>query len=299
MDKKIIKKVKRNVILFAGFWIILLIFSLSTVITYPNEYSVIKQFGNVVRIDTVDSHPYGLGFKIPFLQTVTKIDRSMAIYDLPPSGVLTKDKKSMVADCFVLWNVTDVRPYLVNVSGSQAKAEDRISANVFSSLKNVISKTTQEDVINGRNGNLVAEVQEALSFNPADYGMTISAIETKRLDLPDENKQAVYERMISERQNIEASYRADGEKQAQLIKNETNKAVTQMLAEANQKADEIIAEGQAEYMRILSDAYNDEDKADFYEFVRQLDAMEASMKNGETSIVLDKDSPLAELFYHD
>jgi len=103
--------------------------------------------------------------------------------------------------------------------------------------------------------------------------------------------------MISERNNIAASYTAQGEQQAQEIKNDTNEKVTVLLAQAQKKADTIVAEGEAEYMKILSSAYNDKSKADFYSFVRQLDAVKITLKNGENAIVLDKDSPIAELFY--
>ena len=118
------------------------------------------------------------------------------------------------------------------------------------------------------------------------------------LDLPDENKDAVYNRMISERNNIAASYTAQGEQQAQEIKNDTNETVTVLLAQAEKEAATLVAEGEAEYMRILSEAYNDESKADFYSFVRQLDAVKVTLKNGDNTIVLDKDSPIAELFYN-
>lgn len=117
------------------------------------------------------------------------------------------------------------------------------------------------------------------------------------LDLPDENKDAVYNRMISERNNIAASYTAQGEQKAQEIKNDTNEQVTVLLAQAQKQADTIIAEGEAEYMKILSNAYNDESKADFYSFVRQLDAVKATLAEGNNTIVLDKNSPIAELFY--
>ena len=117
------------------------------------------------------------------------------------------------------------------------------------------------------------------------------------LYLPDENKTAVYTRMISERNNIAASYTAEGQQKAQEIKNTTNEQETVILAKAQKEADTLIAEGQAEYMRILSEAYNDSSKADFYSFVRQLDAVKATLKTGNNKIVLDKNSPIAEIFY--
>ena len=117
------------------------------------------------------------------------------------------------------------------------------------------------------------------------------------LDLPDENKTAVYNRMISDRNNIAASFTAQGEQQAQEIKNATDEEVTILLAQAQKEADTIVAEGEAEHMRILSQAYNTPSKAEFYTFVRQLDAVKATLADGENTIVLDKDSPIAELFY--
>lgn len=122
-------------------------------------------------------------------------------------------------------------------------------------------------------------------------------VEVKKLDLPDDNKQAVYTRMISERENIAAQYTAEGESQARIIRNTTDKEVSIMLSEANAKAEQIKAEGEAEYMKILSGAYNDESKSDFYSFVRSLDAAKTSMKGkGQKTLILPADSPIAEVF---
>ena len=115
-------------------------------------------------------------------------------------------------------------------------------------------------------------------------------------NLPDENKGAVYNRMITERNNIAAAYQAQGESEAQKIRNLTDKETAVMHSEANAKAAQLEAEGEAEYMKILSDAYNDPDKAEYYLFVRQLDAAKKSLKDGNTTLFLDSDSPLAEVF---
>ena len=273
-----------------------LLFS-SLVITKPGEYRVIKQFGKIVRVEENNGTSYGLSFKIPFVQSETAISSKVQLSDLAPSDVMTSDKKSMISDCFVLWKIEDPVKFIQKLSGSQQNAESRISSNVYNALKNVISSLTQEEVISGRDGELAEILTERLGTNLENYGITVSKIETKMLDLPDENKEAVYARMISERNNIAASYTAQGEQQAQEIKNDTNETVTVLLAQAQKEADTIVAEGEAEYMRILSNAYNDESKADFYSFVRQLDAMKATLANGENTIVLDKNSPIAELFY--
>ena len=267
------------------------------VVTKPGEYKVIKQFGKIVRVEENDGSSYGLSFKIPFVQSETTISSKVTLSDLPVSDVMTSDKKSMIADCFVLWRIEDPVKFIQKLSGSVQNAESRISSNVYNSLKNVISSLSQEEVISGRDGKLAEQLTASLGTNLETYGIKVEKIETKMLDLPDENKEAVYNRMISERNNIAASYTAQGEQQAQEIKNDTNEQVTVLLAQAQKEADTIVAEGEAEYMRILSDAYNNQDKADFYSFVRQLDAIKATLKNGENTIVLDKDSPIAEIFY--
>lgn len=288
---------KKKVVIIPVVLIIFAILLSSLVVTKPGEYRVIKQFGKIVRVEENDGSSYGVSWKIPFIQSETVISSKMKLSDLPASDVMTSDKKSMISDCFVLWRIEDPVKFIQKLSGSVQNAESRISSNVYNSLKNVISSLTQEEVISGRDGELAELLTEKLGNNLESYGIKVEKIETKMLDLPDENKDAVYNRMISERNNIAASYTAQGEQQAQEIKNDTNEKVTVLLAQAEKQAATLVAEGEAEYMKILSEAYNDESKADFYAFVRQLDAVKATLKDGDNTIVLDKNSPLAELFY--
>ena len=289
---------KKKIILIPLLIVALSILSSSFVITKPGEYRVIKQFGRIVHVFENDGTSYGVNFKIPFIQSETVISSKLRLSDLPVSDVMTSDKKSMIADCFVMWKIEDPVKFIQKLSGSVQNAESRISSNVYNALKNVISSLSQEEVISGRDGDLAQLLTDSLGTNLETYGIKIQKIETKMLDLPDENKDAVYNRMISERNNIAASYTAQGEQQAQEIKNDTNETVTVLLAQAEKEAATLVAEGEAEYMRILSEAYNDESKADFYSFVRQLDAVKVTLKNGDNTIVLDKDSPIAELFYN-
>ncbi|MEY8517350.1 protease modulator HflC [Lachnospiraceae bacterium 29-84] len=288
---------KKKGILAAICLCLFVLLAMSAVITKPGEYRVIKQFGRIVRVDTSESNPYGLGWKIPLIQSETAISSKLILSDLAASDVMTSDKKSMISDCFVLWRIEDPVKFIQKLSGSQQNAESRISSNVYNALKNVISSLTQEEVISGRDGELAEILTKKLGTNLESYGIQIAKIETKMLDLPDENKQAVYNRMVSERGNIAASYKAKGEQEAQKIKNNTDEKTTVILAKAQKTADTTIAEGEAEYMKILSNAYNDKKKADFYGFVRQLDAMKLTLKKQGNTIVLDKDSPIAELFY--
>ena len=288
---------KKKVIIIPILIVAFAVLMSSFVVTKPGEYRVIKQFGRIVNVFENDGSSYGVNFKIPFIQSETVISSKMRLSDLPVSDVMTSDKKSMIADCFVMWKIEDPVKFIQKLSGSVQNAESRISSNVYNALKNVISSLSQEEVISGRDGELAQILTERLGTNLEAYGIKVAKIETKMLDLPDENKDAVYNRMISERNNIAASYTAQGEQQAQEIKNDTNEQVTILLAQAEKQAATLVAEGEAEYMKILSEAYNDESKADFYGFVRQLDAVKATLKKGDNTIVLDKDSPIAELFY--
>lgn len=263
------------------------------VVTYPNEYTVIKQFGKIVEI----RQEPGLSVKMPFIQTAEKIENEVLLYDLAVSDVMTKDKKSMIADCFVLWKIEDPYKYTQTLSAQKSNAEFRIDTIVYNSLKNVISSKSQEEVISGRDGELAAAIVSNIGNTLEQYGIKLLAVETKSLDLPDENKNAVYERMISERNNIAATYQAEGQEEAKQISNNTNAEIIVMQSEADAQAAEIIAKGEAEYMRILSEAYNDPEKADFYIFLRSLDAAKKTMVGNNKTLIIDETSPIAQLFY--
>lgn len=265
----------------------------SLVVTYPNEYKMIRQFGEIVK---VVQEP-GVSFKIPFVQSSAPIPKALQIYDIPKSDVITRDKKSMIADAFVLWKISDPILFTRHLNGQVAQAQSRISASVFSSMKSVISNMDQAEIIENRDGKLALDISSNIGDSMDGYGIQVLAVETKSLDMPDDNKQSVYDRMISERNNIAASYTAQGNSSAQKIKNDTTKEVSVMLSKARSDAEKLKAEGEAQYMQILSNAYNDESKADFYNFVRALDAAKASLKAGDNTLILDKSSPITQIFY--
>ena len=259
--KKIVKAFS-GLILFAA----LFVAGSALVITYPDEYTIVRQFGEIVRV--VDTP--GVSVKIPLMQTSSTIPRALQIYDIPKSDVITKDKKSMIADAFVLWKISDPVLFTRHLNGQVAQAQSRIAASVFSSMKSVISNMDQTEIIENRDGKLAEMITEKIGSSLDSYGIKVKKVETKLLDLPDSNKEAVYQRMISERQNIAAGYIADGEYQSNVIKNSTDKEVSIIISEAQAQAEKIRAEGEAEYMRILSGAYNDEGKADYYNYIRSL-----------------------------
>lgn len=294
----------------------------SLVICKENEYKLIRQFGKVQRVVSTS----GLSFKIPFMQTTDTVPREILVYDLPASDVITSDKKSMIVDSYVLWKVTDPLIFTQTLANSIYNAENRINALVYNATKNTVSSMTQDEVIKSRDGkmtvtagetendvesndlvleeqteevqikSLTEEIMEQLG-DYEQYGIDILAVEVKKLDLPDDNKQAVYTRMISERENIAAQYTAEGESQAQMIQNTTDKEVSIMLSEAKAQAEQLVAEGEAEYMKILSDAYSDQSRSEFYAFVRSLDAARESLKgSNDKTLILPADSPIAQIF---
>ena len=285
------KKLKK-ILLIALALVILLSAGSCFVVTEANEYTVIRQFGKVVSIrDTA-----GVSFKLPLIQDAQKLPNTVLLYDLPVSDVITKDKKTMVADSFVLWRIEDPQKFIQTLNSSVSNAESRLSSLVYNSMKNTISGLDQTEVISGRDGELAAAIKDGVT-GLEQYGIELIAVETKRLDLPDDNKEAVYQRMISERSNIAAQHTAEGESEAQKIRSETDKEVQIMLSEAAAKAETLVAEGEAEYMRILSEAYADRDKAEFYSFVRSLDAARESLTGTDNTLFLTPDSPLAQIFY--
>lgn len=264
----------------------------SMVVTEENEYTLIKQFGKIERI----VEKSGLSFKVPFIQSTDTLPKEILIYDLAASDVITMDKKTMVADSYVLWKIEDPQLFVQTLDSQVANAEKRINAQVFMSMKNIISSLEQTEVISGRDGELTKMIMDNIGDSMAQYGIELITVEIKRLDLPDDNKNAVYERMISERNNIAASYTAEGEAEATKIRTQTDYEISISISEAKAKAEAIIAEGEAMYMKNLSAVYSDEGRSDFYTFVLSLDAAKASLVGENKTLILDEDSPIAQIF---
>lgn len=318
------KSRKPKGIIFLLLLIVIVLFAgNSMVVTKQNQYKLIRQFGRVQRVISQS----GLSFKVPFIESVDTIPNQLLLYDLPASDVITSDKKSMIVDSYVLWRITDPLKFAQTLSCSVSNAERRIDTIVYNATKNTISNMKQDEVIMSRDGkmtitveqtesdvannnlelptetkevvdikSLTEEIMEQIAHVEEQYGIEIVTVEVKKLDLPDDNKQAVYTRMISERENIAAQYTAEGASQAKMIENTTDKEVAIMISDAQAQAEAIIAEGEAEYMRILSAAYADPEKTDFYSFVRALDALEASMTGDNKTVILSDDSPIAQIF---
>lgn len=290
--KKAVKTSTKVLLLVVAVIIVLAIANPFFTVT-PDRYAVVMQFGKIVR---VDAQP-GLKLKTPFIQSVTYLPKSVQTYDIAPSDVITKDKKSMIADDYILWKVSDPTKFVKSLNGSISGAQDRCAVAAYNATKNIISSMSQDDIIAARGEKLTDMITEDTNRNIGEYGITIVKTAIKSLDLPDDNKDAVYQRMISERNNIAASYQAKGAADAQKIKNETDKEVAVMQAEANKQAAILEAQGESEYMKTLQSAYNTEDKASFYNYTRSLDALRNSLKGSNKTIMLDKDSEIARVLY--
>lgn len=285
------KRIKYAMFFVVVVFLVLLFNPFYTVQT--NRYAVITQFGKIVK---VESEP-GLKTKIPFMQMKTYLPKSIQLYDIAPSDVITQDKKSMIADDYILWHITDPTKFMQTLNGSISAAQDRCSVAAYNATKNIISSMTQDDIIAARGEKLTEMITADTNKNIGEYGITIDKTAIKSLDLPDDNKTAVYQRMISERNNIAASYQAKGASDAQKIKNETDKEIAVMTAEADKQAAILEAQGESEYMKTLQNAYNTEDKAAFYNYTRSLDALKASLKGDNKTIILDRDSEIAKILY--
>ena len=259
-----------------------------------NQYACTFRFSEIVR---TEDQP-GLHFKIPFVDTVEYFTKATQFYDIPPSEVLTSDKQNMTVDCYILWNISDPQQFY-RALGTTGKAEERINAITYTALKNTMGKLAQADIINMNDGAERNEIYDGIAAivnESADqYGIHIEDVKIKQFDLPDSNLNAVYTRMISERNQMAEKYTAEGNKEASLIRNEVDKTVNILVSDAKAEAAKLEAEGEAEYMRRLAAAYNTQDKKDFYEFIMALDALKASLSGEQKTVILDAESDLAQI----
>lgn len=259
-----------------------------------DEYVLVIRFSKVVGV-TEES---GLHFKIPFVDTVKTYKKNTQLYDLQPSDVLTSDSKAMSVDSYVLWRISDPLTFYRTL-GTTSEACSRLDAATYNALKNIIGTMPQESIIQlsdsaGKN-DLNKSVFEQVKKLTGSYGIEVTDVQIKRFDLPAENETAVYERMIAEREKIRQTYVAEGQAEAQKIKNEVNREVNIIVSDAQAKAEEIVAEGEKEYMQMLADAYDTKDKQDFYVFMKSLDALKASLKGDNKTVILGSDSELAKI----
>ena len=259
-----------------------------------NEYACTVRFSKIIST-TSES---GLHFKVPFLDTVKYFSKATQLYDIPPSEVLTSDKQNMTVDCYILWSISDPKLFYQTL-GSTSVAEQRLDALTYNELKTVMGTLAQADIINMEDGGKRNEIYENIATDvdalARTYGIQVEDVKIKQFDLPESNLNAVYNRMISERNQMAEKYTADGNYEASIIRNDVDKQVNIMVSDAKAKAAQLEAEGEGEYMRLLAEAYDTQDKKEFYEFNLALDALKKSLTGKEKTVILDGNSELAKI----
>ena len=285
---------KKKVLLVILALIAVIVLANSVYTVQENEYACRVRFSKIV--DTTDEA--GLHFKIPFVESVKYFSKATTLYDIPPSEVLTSDKQNMTVDCYILWRISDPLKFYQTL-GSSLAAEDRLNALTYNELKTVMGTLAQADIINMEDGAKRNDIYEGIAADvnalAQTYGIGVVDVKIKQFDLPASNLNAVYNRMISERNQMAEKYTAQGNQEATMIRNEVDRDVNIMISNAEAKAAELTAQGEAEYMRLLAEAYDTDDKKDFYEFTLALDALKKSLTGDEKTVILDADSELAKL----
>lgn len=285
---------KKTIVICVLVVLALILVGSSLFVVEENEYACTVRFSKI--ISTTDQA--GLHVKIPFVDSVKYFPKATMLYDIPPSEVLTSDKQNMTADCYVLWRISDPLRFYQSL-GNTTVAEERLNALTYNTLKNVMGTLAQKDIINeeeaGKRNAIYDGIGSSVNALAGNYGIEVVDVKIKRFDLPESNENAVYARMISERNQMAEKYTADGNYEASLIRNDVDKQVNIIVSNAEAEAAKLVAEGEAEYMRLLAEAYDSPEKKAFYEFTLALDALKQSLTGEEKTVILSQDSPLAQI----
>ena len=285
---------KKKIILLVIAVLLIIVLANSAYTVKENQYACTVRFSKI--ISTVDTA--GLHFKVPFIDSIKYFSKATTLYDIPPSEVLTSDKQNMTVDCYILWKIKDPLKFYQTL-GNSTVAEERLNALTYNALKNVMGTLAQADIINMEDGSKRNEIYDGIAASvntlAETYGISVVDVKIKQFDLPESNLNAVYSRMISERNQMAEKYTADGNKEATLIRNQVDKQVNIIISNAEAEAAKLEAEGEAEYMRLLAEAYDTAEKKDFYEFTLALDALKASLNGNEKTVILDANSELARI----
>ena len=285
---------KKMIIIAAIVLLAVIVVSGSFYTVEENQYACVFRFSEIVGVeDTAGAH-----FKIPFVDSVRYYSKATQFYDIPPSEVLTSDKQNMTVDCYILWNIQDAQQFY-RALGTTSVAEERLDAITYTALKIALGSLKQSDIINmndgGERNDIYESITTTVNAQAQAYGIQVEDVKIKRFDLPESNQNAVYTRMISERNQMAEKYAANGNFEASKIRNDVDKQVNIMVSNAQAEAAVLEAEGEAEYMRLLAEAYNSKDKQEFYEFILALDALKASLTGDDKTIILDQNSDLAKI----
>ncbi len=285
---------KKGIIIGVIALLLIIVAASSVYVVQENQYACTFRFSEIVNTESTA----GLHFKIPFVDSVKYFSKATQLYDIPPSEVLTSDKQNMTVDCYILWSISDPQQFYRSL-GTTLEAEERLDAITYNALKTAMGTLAQADIINMNDGAERNDIYEGIATTvdsqAKTYGIHVEDVKIKQFDLPDSNLNAVYARMISERNQMAEKYTAEGNYEASVIRNEVDKQVNIIVSDAKADAAQLEAQGEAEYMQRLAAAYNTDDKKSFYEFTLALDALKQSLSGGEKTVILDQDSDLAKI----
>jgi membrane protease subunit HflC len=227
----------------------------------------------------------GLYFKIPFFQEVRYFTKMLLVLDAPPSDIISKDKKTMLIDNYTMWSIKDPLLFLQTLRTEPA-GESRLDDIVKSELRVELGTHNLIDVVTKTREEIMAKVTAEANTKAAEYGIEVVDVRIKRADLPGDNAQKVFGRMISERERIAKKYRSEGAEEATKIRAETDKEKVILVAEAYKKEQEVRGNGDARATKIYADAFNKD--REFYAFMRSMEAYKNSLKTDTTVILSEK-----------
>jgi len=256
---------------------------------YQTKQALVVRLGEPVRVVTDP----GLHFKIPLIDSVIAIDKRILDLENPAQEVIASDQKRLVVDAFARYRIQDPLRFYQTVQTIQG-ANSQLSVLLNSALRRVLGESTLTHVVRDERAQLMARVRELLDKEAQVYGILVVDVRIRRADLPEQNSQAVYQRMQTERQREAAEFRAQGSQKSQEIRSKADRDVTVLVAEATSKSEQIRGEGDGDRNRIFAEAFGKD--TDFFGFYRSMQAYEAGMRNNDTRMVLSPDSEFFRYF---
>ena len=260
-------------------------------IVAQTERGLVLQFGKVVRDDV----PPGLHFKLPFVQEAKLFDGRLLTLDTATQRYLTLEKKALMVDSFAKWRIANVQRYYTATSGLRSIAEERLSRQLESGLRNEVARRTLHEVVAGERDQLMADITADLNESARrELGIEVIDVRVKGMDLPREVNRSVFERMSSEREREAREHRAKGRELGEGIRADADRQQRVILAEAFREAEEIRGQGDAEAAAIYAEAYNKD--PEFYSFYRSLQAYRESFSSKSDVLVIDPQSEFFKFF---
>ncbi len=256
---------------------------------YQTQQALVVRLGQPVR---VVSEP-GLNVKVPFIDSVIAIDKRILDLEAPPQEVIASDQKRLVVDAFARYRIQDPLRFYQTL-GSITGANSQLSILLNSALRRVLGEVTFTHVVRDQRAELMGRIRDLVDREAGAYGIAVVDIRIRRADLPEQNSQAVYQRMQTERQREAAEFRAQGAQRAQEIRSRADREVTVLVAEATSRAEQIRGEGDATRNQVFADAFNQDQ--DFFAFYRSMQAYEVGLKPTDTRMVVKPDSSFFRYF---